>query len=136
MQQAEPVDQSGEPLAIFGKVDRIGAGAEDRNALVRQRLRQFERRLPAELDDHPDQRARLLFDPENFQHILAGQRLEIEPVRGVIVGAHRFRIAIDHDGFEPGIGQRIAGVDAAIIELDPLPDAVGPAAEDNDFTPV
>ena len=34
---------------------------------------------------------------EDFEHVLAGQRLEIEPVRRVGVGRHRLGIAIDHD---------------------------------------
>ena len=32
-----------------------------------------------------------------------------------------------------GLLQRVSGVDAAIIELDPLPDPVRPAAEDDDL---
>ena len=36
------------------------------------------------------------------------QRLEIEPVGGVVVGRHRLRIAVDHDGLVAGLAQREA----------------------------
>ena len=42
-----------------------------------------------------------------------------------------FRVAVDHDGLEPGLAQRIGRVHAAIVELDPLADAVRAAAEDD-----
>ena len=54
---------------------------------VLQRLRQLERGLPAELDDHADQLAVLLLDVQDLEHVLGGQRLEIEPVRRVVIGA-------------------------------------------------
>ncbi len=65
-----------------------------------------------------------------------GQRFEVEPVRGVVVGADRFGVAVDHDGFIARIGQREAGVATAIVELDPLTDPVRTAAEDDDLLAV
>ena len=73
---------------------------------------------------------------QDFQHVFGGQRLEIEPVGGVIVGRNRFRIAVDHDRLIARLRQREAGVDAAIIELDPLPDPVRSAAQDDDLLAV
>ncbi len=134
--ELELVDQLGEALAVFGQVDRIGRSAEDRDPGIFQRLRQLERRLPAELDDHAHQRAVLLLDPQDFEHVLGGQRLEIEPVGGVVIGRNGLRVAVYHDGFKAIFGQREAGVAAAIVELDPLPDAVRPAAQDHDLLPV
>ena len=49
---------------------------------------------------------------------------------------HRLRVAVDHDGLEAGLLQRIGGVDAAIVELDALADAVRAAAEDDDLLAV
>ena len=40
--QAELVDERGKPLAVFGKVDRVGAGAQDRDARILKRLREME----------------------------------------------------------------------------------------------
>ena len=77
-----------------------------------------------------------LLDAQDLEHVLGGQRLEIEPVGGVVVGAHRLRVAVDHDRLVARFGQREAGVDAAIVELDALPDAVRPAAEDDDLAAV
>ena len=131
--EVEPVDQIGEALAILGEVDRVGRGAEDRDALVLERLGELQRRLPAELDDDAMERAVRRLDMEDFEHVLDRQRLEIEAVGGVVIGRHRLRIAIDHDRLIAGLLQRISGVDAAIVELDPLPDPVRPAAQDHDL---
>ncbi len=49
--QAKALQQELEAFAVLGDVDRIGAGAEDRNVRAGQRLRQFQRRLPAVLHD-------------------------------------------------------------------------------------
>eukprot|EP01136_Pigoraptor_vietnamica_P010232 Opistho-1_new@47646 len=131
--QLQLVDQRGETLAIFGQVDGIGTGAQDRDARILQRLRQLERRLPAKLHQHARQRPVRHFDGENFQHVFGRQRLEIEAVGRVIVGRHGFRVAVHHDRFIADLAQREAGMDAAIVELDPLPDPVRPAAQDYDL---
>ena len=134
--QAELVDQLGEALAVLGEVDRVGRGAEDRDALGRERRGELQRRLPAELDDDAMKRAARRLDMEDLEHVLDGQRLEIEPVGRVVIGRDRLRVAVDHDRLVAGLGQRVGGVDAAIIELDPLPDPVRPAAEDDDLLAV
>ena len=97
-----------------GVVPRMGAPG------LLEGHRQLERRLPAVLDDEP---LRLL-DPDDLEHVLEGERLEVEPVAGVVVGGDRLRVAVDHDGLEPGLPQREAGVHAAVVELDALADAV------------
>ena len=70
---------------------------------------------------------------DDLEHVLGGERLEIEPVGGVVVGRHRLRIAVDHDGLVADSLQREGGMAAAIVELDALADAVRPAAEDDDL---
>ena len=72
-----------------------------------------------------------LLDAHDLEHVLGGQRLEIEPVGGVVVGRDGLRVAVDHDRLVAGVGEREAGVAAAIVELDALADAVRPAAEDD-----
>ena len=93
-------DQRREPLAVLGQVDAVGRGAEDRHARRLQLRGELQRRLPAELDDDAEQLALLLLAPDDLEHVLGRQRLEIEPVRGVRVGRHRLRVAIDHDRLE------------------------------------
>src|SRR6185436_12844766 len=61
------------------------------------------------------------------------ERLEIEPVGGVVVGRHCLRVAVDHDGLVAGLLEREGGVAAAVVELDALTDAVRSAAENDDF---
>src|SRR5690606_21310578 len=41
------------------------------------------------------------------------------------------RVAVDHDGLVARLPEREAGVHAAVVEFDPLADAVGTAAEDH-----
>ena len=131
--QLERVEQLLEALAVLGEIDHVGRGAEDRHLGLLQRLGELERRLPAELHDDAVQRAVGALGVDDLQHVFRRQRLEIEPVGGVVVGRHRLRIAVDHDGLVARLLQREAGVAAAIVELDALADAVRPAAEDDDL---
>ena len=125
-----------EAVAVFGKIDHVGRGAEDRDAGLLQRVGELQRRLAAELDDDADQLALRLLGAQDLQHVFGRQRLEIEPVGGVVVGRHGLRVAVDHDRFEAGVAQREGGVAAAIVELDALADAVRTAAEDDDLLAV
>ena len=108
-----------------GEVPRIGTSAASSGS------GELERRLAAELHDHAVQRAVAALGVDDLEHVLGGERLEIEPVGGVVVGRDRLRIAVDHDGLVAGLAQREAGMAAAIVELDALADAVGAAAEDH-----
>ena len=56
--------------------------------------------------------------------VLAGERLEVQAVGRVVVGRHGLRVAVDHHRLEAGVAQGEAGVDAAVVELDALADAV------------
>ena len=79
----------------------------------------------------PSTRAAALLDAHDLDHILGGQRLEIEPVGGVVIGRDGLRVAVDHDRLDAGLAQAVGGMDAAIVELDALADAVRAAAEDD-----
>ncbi len=69
-------------------------------------------------------------------HVFVGQRLEVEAVAGVVVGRDGLGIAVDHDRLVAVFAQREGRVAAAVVELDSLPDAVGPAAQDDDLLAV
>ncbi len=131
LRDAEIPQQLREALAVLGQVDRVGRGAEDPDAGLLQRQRQLERRLPAELHDAGDVAAGLLLALDDRDHVLEGQRLEVQPVDGVVVGRHRLRVAVDHHRLEALLAQREGGVAAAVVELDALADAVRAAAEDH-----
>ncbi len=75
--QAEAIDEGGKALAVFSKVDGVGRRAEDRDARLFQRCGEFQRRLPAELDNDPDQLAPRLLHVEYLKHVLDGKRLEV-----------------------------------------------------------
>ncbi len=129
--EVEGLQQHLESLAVLGQVDGVGRGAENRDIGLFQRCRQLQRRLAAELDDDAQNLALALLDANQLDDGFGGQRLEIQAVRGVVVGRYGFRVAVDHDGLLPGLVQGIRRMDAAIVELDALADAVGPAAQDD-----
>ena len=116
-------------LAVLGQVDGGGAGAEDH--ALGQDAGQLEGGLAAQGHDDPDDLARVGLRLEHVEHVLVGQGLEVEAVAGVVVGRHRLRVAVDHDRLEAGVAEGEAGVDAAVVELDALPDPVGTGAEDD-----
>ena len=89
---------------------------------VAQAGRELQRRLTAELDDH----ALRLLDLADPEHVLERQRLEVEPVGGVVVGRDRLRVAVDHHRVASGLAHGLGGVHAAVVELDPLADAIRP----------
>ncbi len=128
---AEPVEQRPEPRAVLGEVDRVDARAQNRDAGGVQAGGELERRLAAELDHHPFG----LLHLAHRQHVLERQRLEVQPVRGVVVGRDGLGVAVDHDRVAALLAHRLGGVHAAVVELDSLPDPVRPRAEDHDARP-
>ncbi len=90
---------------------------------------EIERRLSPELNNHAFRFCLVV----NIEDVLERKRLKIKFVAGIVIGRDRFRIRIHHDGFEPEFTQGERGVDAAVIEFNPLADAIGPAAQNHDF---
>ena len=133
MRKLQFFDQGFEAVAVFSEVNGIRRGPEDGNSSLFQSGCKFQRCLTAKLHDHAFDLAVGALSSDDLDDIFGGQGLKIQPVRGVVVGRHRFRIAIDHDGFITGFGQRKAGMAAAIIEFDALPNAVGAAAKNDDL---
>ena len=118
-----------ETAPVLGQVDGVLGRSQDRHPGLRQAVGDLQRRLAAELDD--DALGLLVLD--NVQDVLEGQRLEIEPVGDVVIGAHRLGVAVDHDRLVTAFAAGHDRVHAAVVELDALADAVGPAAEDDDL---
>jgi len=71
------VQQALETLAVFGVVDGVGRGAEDRNTGGFQRTGQLQGGLATELHDDAHQLAGRGLDGDQLQHVLRGQGLEI-----------------------------------------------------------
>ena len=78
--EAEGVEQFLEPLPVFGQINRVRRGAEDRDAFGMERIGEFQGRLAAELDDHAVQGAVFLFDAQDFKDVFKGQGFKIQPV--------------------------------------------------------
>src|SRR4029077_5804045 len=75
-------------------------------------------------------------DFDQLDHVLGGQRLEVEAVGGIVIGRDGLGVAVDHYGLVTRLAQGIDRVHAAIVELDALADAVGAAAQDDDLAAV
>ena len=125
---AERVDERAEALAVLGEIDRLEGRPEHAEAGLLDRARKLERRLAAELDHDADR----LLALEHREHLLDPERLEVEPVRRVVVGGDRLRVAVDHHGLVAELAEARDGVDAAVVELDALSDPVRAGAEDHD----
>src|ERR1019366_10626436 len=125
----ETVEQLAEELAVFGEIDIGGVGADDGDAQALERQRQVERSLAAELHDD----AVGLLGVADVEDVFERERLEVEAVAGVVVGGDGLGVAVDHDRLDAHFLQRERRVAAAVIELDPLPDTVGTAAQDHDL---
>ena len=94
-------------------------------------MRQLQGRLTTQRHHHAAQLAARGERVAHVQHSFDGQRLEEEAVAGVVIGRDGFGVAVDHHGFEPGVGEREGRVDAAVVELHALADPVRTAPENH-----
>ena len=117
---AEVARERAEQLPVLGEVDRRVRRAEDPVAGRLDVAREPERRLPAELR-HDAVRPLAVEDGE---HLLGRERLEVEAVGRVVVGRDGLGVAVDHHRLVAERAERLHGVDAAVVELDPLTDPV------------
>ena len=125
----ELVHDHAELVAVLRQVDDLGGGAQDLHAVLLELGSKVQRGLAAELGDD----AHRLFLIVDGEDVLQGQGLEVELVGGVVVGGDRLRVAVDDDGLEAQLLQGLCRVDAAVVELNTLADAVRAAAEDHDL---
>jgi len=65
------------------------------------------------------------------KHIFSSERLEIEPVGGVVIRAHGFRVGVYHYAFHAHFRKGKAGVHAAVVKLYALAYAVRPASQNH-----
>ena len=83
-------------LPVLCRIHVFCGRAQDRHAHFHQRFCQLDGRLAAELYHC----AVGLLQPHDGLHILRRQRLKIQLIRDIKVGAHRFRVIVDNDGFK------------------------------------
>ena len=126
--QPKLAEQGAEAPSVLRTLDRRQRIAEEREPGGCDAGGERERRLPAELHDHPFRLLELADVERAFQR----QRFEIEPVARVVVGRHRLRVGIDQDGVVAKAAKGARRSRAAVVELDPLADPVRPGAEDHD----
>src|SRR5207247_4410072 len=67
------------------------------------------------------------------EYVFERQGLEKKTVAGIVIGRDSLGIAVHDDGLITVVAESECGVTAAIVEFNPLPDPVRPAAENDDF---
>ncbi len=117
-----------EPVPVLGVLDGLVRGAQQGHAGRVQPRGELQRGLAAELGEHAQQLAAGGLPVDHGLHVLEGERLEVEPVGDVEVGAHRLGVAVDQDGLDPLGADGLHRLHAAAVELDALADAVGAAS--------
>ena len=115
-------------FSVLRDVDPLGGGAEDRDPLPVEEFGEFDRGLPAERHDDADR----LFDLDDIHDVLGAKRLEIQPVRRIVVGRNGLGIVVDDDDVIAALFERPDAVDRGIVKFDPLPDADRSRAEHQD----
>ena len=88
-----------------------------------------KRRLTSQLNHHSEKIALLALQVNDVHHVFGGERFEIETVGGVVIGAHGFGVAVDHNAFHVRFFESEGRVDAAVVELDPLSDSIRSATQ-------
>ena len=83
--------------------------------------------MPPELDDD----AFGLFLVVDVEDVFQRQGFEVELVTGIVIRGNSLWIRVHHDGLEAKLAQGERGVDAAVIELDALANAVRAAAQNH-----
>ena len=127
--QPELVEHGREVLPILGHFNAARLGANDGATICGEAGGEVQRGLTTELHDDGIG----FFPLIDIEDILERERLEVELVAGVVIGGNRLGVGIDHDGLPTEFLQREGGVDAAVVELDTLADAVRSTAEDENL---
>jgi hypothetical protein len=70
-----------------------------------------------------------LLAANDLEDVLGGQGFEVKPRGGVVVGRNGLGVGVDHYRVVSGLFEGVAALDAGVVELDALPDAVRAAPE-------
>src|SRR5699024_5469068 len=122
-----------ELATVLGQVDGLRGGTDNWHTSVGEALRQAQSGLATELNEHDRDSAGLGFPPVGPHDVLEGQRHEVQAIGGVVVGGDGLRVAVDHHGLVANAGELEGRVDAGVVELDTLADAVRAGAQDDDL---
>ena len=131
--EAQLVEEGGKEFAVLRPFDGFHGCAQNAQTGGLEFRGQVQGSLSAKLEDDAPDEIVFILGPINMDDVLGSEWFEVEFVRGVVVGGDGLRVGVDHDGLEAVLAEGEAGVDAAVVELDTLADAVGTATEDNDF---
>src|SRR5262249_59414020 len=107
----QAVEQRRKPLAVLGEIDRLRRGSEDPVARGLEGPGQLERGLAAELRDDAGGALPLA----DRQDLLDAERLEVEPVGGVVVRRDGLPGAVDHHRPLAALPDRLGPPDPAVV---------------------
>ena len=121
---------------VFAALDGVGLGSDQlgpetlKGAGAVEFHGNIERRLSAQSRQHGIRP----LPGNDLLHNLRGDRFDIGPVGKFGVGHDGRRVRVDQHDLISLLLQRLAGLDAGVVELTPLTDDDGPGADDEDFT--
>ena len=75
------IQNLGEAIAIFSKIDGLGLSAHDVNTRILKSASELQRRLPTKGNHYPIR----LLDINNVHYVFVSQRLKIKTIRRVVV---------------------------------------------------
>jgi len=127
--QAQLIEKGLEKLSIFCQGYAFRPCAEYGHSGLSQGRGEIKGGLPSKLQNNPHGP----FGLHNIQYILFCERLKIELVRGVIVGADRFGVTVDHNTFNTLFPQGKGCLHTAIVKLNTLADPVRPSTQDHNL---
>ncbi len=125
---ADTVEHGGELVTVFGVVDGLRRGAENRHTLRIEFQRKVVRYLPACGYDDTER----IFQFEDVHDPLKSQLVEIEPVAHIVVGGYRFGVVVNHDRAVPVLADGLQRLHSAPVELYRRADTVSTRAEHYD----
>ena len=114
-------------IAVDRRANQLDAVLRER-AVLAERDRQVERRLPADGRQH---RVRLLAFDDRGQDF-GRQRLDVGAIGELGVRHDRRRVAVDEDDLEPLVAKGLARLRAGIVEFAALADDDRAGADDED----
>ena len=133
MAKSQLVQHGGKEFSVFGAFDRFDGGSQNADSCGLKFSGQVQRGLSPELNYDSLDQIIVIFSPVDMDDVFGCERFEIKFVGSVVIGGDRLRVGIYHDRFVSVFPEGEAGVDAAVVELDPLTDSVWASSEDEDL---
>ena len=112
----ESFKQSVKLFTVLCGVYTLSGRTKYSDTVIVEELRQLYSCLSAKRNDD----AYRLLDLKDIHNVLGGERLKIQPVRGIIVGRNGFGVVVDYNNVIAKLLKRPYAVNGRIVKLDSL----------------